>query len=277
MEKNNPCLEETGLTKDGDEAEGIRVGYGAVPEAAGITGMKMNREFKILCLNHRGQENGHINLLVSLAVSPRGGGKVSLGLICLYRRRTEADAFTQMSLNTDETIVADRLLDACLESAEEFGIGAGRFQVFLEERVHLKETDFRTRSQVEERIADGEVRVHDGADDPGVLIKHLCITGEADCFCSAVPLGGDRLQIRFAMEDLGELTDRCQDDAHMGEVKEKFIRSTPELGVGNAGDGGIGNAMKELSGKPDRFDGFLFRFENMAMVVHDGTSGEIWH
>jgi hypothetical protein len=35
--------------------------------------------------------------------------------------------------------------------------------------------------------------------------------------------------------------------------------------------------VKELPGEPYRFDGLLFGFEDVAMVVYDGTAGKIWH
>ena len=63
----------------------------------------------------------------------------------------------------------------------------------------------------------------------------------------------------------------------MRKVEQEVIGCTPELGFGDAGDGGIGDAVKKLPGKPYRFDGFLFGFQDVAMVVYDGTLGKIRH
>jgi hypothetical protein len=63
----------------------------------------------------------------------------------------------------------------------------------------------------------------------------------------------------------------------MGEVKEEIVRGVPELGLRDAGDGGVGNAVKKFPGEPDRFNGFLFGFKYMAVVVYDGAMVEIGH
>ena len=182
-----------------------------------------------------------------------------------------------MGLDADEAVLADGLLDPCLERLEELGVGAARFQELLEERVHLEEADLLARGQVEDRVVDRQVGVHDGADDPAVRIEHLRVAGEP-CLCRpAVPLGGDRLQRGFAAEEFRELADHRQDGAHVGKVEQEVIGCAPELGFGDAVDGGVGDAVEELPGEPDRFDGLLFGFEDMAMVVYNGTLGEIWH
>jgi hypothetical protein len=63
----------------------------------------------------------------------------------------------------------------------------------------------------------------------------------------------------------------------MGEVEEEIIRGAPELGLGNTGDRGVGYAVKKFPGEPDRFHGFLFGFEYVAVVVHDGAAVKIRH
>ena len=90
---------------------------------------------------------------------------------------------------------------------------------FLSERIHLEESYFRPGGQVEDRIVNGEIGVHDGADDPGVLIEHLRVAGEPRFRRPAVPLGSDRFQRGLAAEELGKLADHRQNDAHMGKVE----------------------------------------------------------
>jgi len=63
----------------------------------------------------------------------------------------------------------------------------------------------------------------------------------------------------------------------MGEVEEEIVRGAPELGLGDAGDGGVGYAVKKFPGEPDRFNGFLLGFEYVAVVVDDGAAVKIGH
>jgi hypothetical protein len=58
---------------------------------------------------------------------------------------------------------------------------------------------------------------------------------------------------------------------------EKLAGGAPEFALGDAGDGGIGDTVEEFPGEPDWLDGRLFGFENVRMVVDDGTAGETGH
>ncbi len=182
-----------------------------------------------------------------------------------------------MGLDSHEAVPPDRDFNGLLKTAEELAIGAARFQEFLEERIHLEEPEFWTGGQIEDRIADREIRVHDGADDPGVLVEHLRVTGQSRRLRPAVPFGGHRLQRGLAAEELRELADQRQYDAHMGKMAEKLVRGAPEFALGYAGDGDIGDAVEEFPGEPDRLDRRLFGFENVGMVVDDGAVRETGH
>jgi hypothetical protein len=60
-------------------------------------------------------------------------------------------------------------------------------------------------------------------------------------------------------------------------MEEEVVGRPPELDFVDAGDGGVAHAVQELPGKPDGFNGLLLRLKDMAMVVYDGTLGEIKH
>jgi hypothetical protein len=63
----------------------------------------------------------------------------------------------------------------------------------------------------------------------------------------------------------------------MGKMEQKIVGSAPELGLDFAGDGDVGDAVKELPGKPDGFNGLFFGVKDVTMVIYDGTLGKIGH
>ena len=62
-----------------------------------------------------------------------------------------------------------------------------------------------------------------------------------------------------------------------GKWKLRSSVAPQSFALRNAGVRGIGDAMEELPGEPDGFDGLFVRIEQVAMIIYDGTLGEIGH
>jgi hypothetical protein len=89
-----------------------------------------------------------------------------------------------------------------------------------------------------------------------VWIKCLGVAGKPQRCGSTVLLGGDRLERRLALEELGHLADRRQDDPHVSQVEMEILRGAPEFRLGYARGRKIAHAMVKLSGEPNRQEAY---------------------
>ena len=75
MQQDDPRSEEPRLPEDWNQEKRVRIRDGAIPKAARDAGMEVDGELQLLCLNHRGQGNGHVDFLIGRAIPRLGRGE----------------------------------------------------------------------------------------------------------------------------------------------------------------------------------------------------------